>query len=81
MITRSHTGAEAVLILRMRPSWNVVDDLRRFVEKFCIHVCPRGALRVRKRRGRGVLRQTKMVSETRPRRMLSTLSMIAWLVI
>ena len=43
MITRSHTGAEAVLILRMRPSWNVVDDLRHFVEQFCINVCPEAA--------------------------------------
>jgi anti-sigma regulatory factor (Ser/Thr protein kinase) len=40
MVTMSHSGAEAVLFLRMHSSWNVVDDIRRFVEQFCATACP-----------------------------------------
>jgi len=40
MITHSDTGAEAVLFLRMSPSWVVVDDIRNFVETFCANACP-----------------------------------------
>lgn len=28
------------LILRMKPSWEFVDDLRRFSEQFCASACP-----------------------------------------
>jgi anti-sigma regulatory factor (Ser/Thr protein kinase) len=34
------TEAEAVLFLRMQPSWVVVDDIRHFVETFCASACP-----------------------------------------
>ena len=33
-------GADAVLFLRMQPSWVVVDDIRHFVETFCANACP-----------------------------------------
>jgi len=33
-------SAEAVLFLRMQPSWVVVDDIRHFVETFCASACP-----------------------------------------
>jgi hypothetical protein len=34
------TSADAVLFLRMQPSWVVVDDIRHFVETFCASACP-----------------------------------------
>jgi hypothetical protein len=34
------TGADAVLFLRMQPSWVIVDDIRHFVESFCASACP-----------------------------------------
>ncbi len=40
MNDHSDTGAEAVLFLRMHPSWVVVDDIRNFVETFCANACP-----------------------------------------
>jgi anti-sigma regulatory factor (Ser/Thr protein kinase) len=43
MVTKGHTGAEAVLFLRMHPSWNNVDDIRHFVEIFCASACPEAA--------------------------------------
>ncbi|HEX9308489.1 MAG TPA: anti-sigma regulatory factor [Anaeromyxobacter sp.] len=42
MMTTAHTDA-AVLFLRMQPSWVVIDDIRRFVAKFCAHACPEAA--------------------------------------
>lgn len=33
-------SADAVLFLRMQPSWVVVDDIRHFVETFCASACP-----------------------------------------
>lgn len=33
-------GAEAVLFLRMQPSWKEIDDIRHFVESFCASACP-----------------------------------------
>ena len=39
MATIAHTDA-AILFLRMEPSWVVVDDIRRFVAKFCQNACP-----------------------------------------
>jgi hypothetical protein len=38
-----HTGADAVLFLRMQPTWVVVDDIRNFVETFCANACPEAA--------------------------------------
>jgi hypothetical protein len=43
MITHSHSGTEAVLFLRMRPSWGEVDEIRHFVEGFCAAACPEAA--------------------------------------
>jgi hypothetical protein len=37
------TAADAVLFLRMQPSWVVVDDIRHFVETFCASACPDAA--------------------------------------
>jgi hypothetical protein len=34
------SGSEAVLFLRMQPSWVVVDEIRRFVGTFCANACP-----------------------------------------
>ncbi len=39
MRTIAHTDA-AILFLRMQPSWVVVDDIRRFVARFCANACP-----------------------------------------
>jgi two-component sensor histidine kinase len=36
-------SADAVLFLRMQPSWVVVDDIRHFVETFCASACPEAA--------------------------------------
>ena len=40
MTSIERTEAEAVLFLRMQPSWVVVDDIRQFVESFCANACP-----------------------------------------
>ena len=40
MTSIEQTGADAVLFLRMQPSWVVVDDIRHFVETFCASACP-----------------------------------------
>jgi anti-sigma regulatory factor (Ser/Thr protein kinase) len=40
MSSITQTAAEAVLFLRMQPSWVVVDDIRHFVETFCASACP-----------------------------------------
>ena len=40
MTAMDHTEADAVLFLRMQPSWVVVDDIRHFVETFCASACP-----------------------------------------
>jgi hypothetical protein len=40
MMWTDQDGAEAVLFLRMQPSWVVVDDIRHFVETFCASACP-----------------------------------------
>jgi hypothetical protein len=37
------TEGDAVLFLRMQPSWVVVDDIRHFVETFCANACPEAA--------------------------------------
>ena len=37
------SGGDAVLFLRMQPSWVVVDDIRHFVETFCASACPEAA--------------------------------------
>jgi anti-sigma regulatory factor (Ser/Thr protein kinase) len=39
-IEQTETEAEAVLFLRMQPTWVVVDDIRHFVETFCASACP-----------------------------------------
>lgn len=33
-------AAPSVFFLRMAPSWEVVDEVRRFVERFCATACP-----------------------------------------
>lgn len=38
--TLQPSGADAVLFLRMQPSWVQVDEIRRFVETFCASACP-----------------------------------------
>jgi hypothetical protein len=43
MVTTSHIGGDAVLFLRMLPSWTHVDEIRNFVERFCASVCPEAA--------------------------------------
>ena len=40
MTSFDHNAAEAVLFLRMEPTWVVVDDIRQFVETFCANACP-----------------------------------------
>lgn len=40
MNSLEHSSADAVLFLRMQPSWVVIDDIRRFVETFCASACP-----------------------------------------
>jgi hypothetical protein len=40
MTSIDHSSADAVLFLRMQPSWVVVDDIRHFVETFCASACP-----------------------------------------
>jgi hypothetical protein len=39
MTASDHIDA-SVLFLRMQPSWVVVDDIRKFVERFCASACP-----------------------------------------
>jgi anti-sigma regulatory factor (Ser/Thr protein kinase) len=45
MTTIDHpdSSADAVLFLRMQPSWVVIDDIRHFVESFCASACPEAA--------------------------------------
>lgn len=43
MNATEQTAADAVLFLRMQPSWVVVDDIRHFVETFCASACPEAA--------------------------------------
>lgn len=40
MTSIDDASADAVLFLRMQPSWGVVDDIRHFVETFCASACP-----------------------------------------
>lgn len=40
MSSTDHPAADAVLFLRMQPSWVVIDDIRQFVETFCASACP-----------------------------------------
>ena len=39
MMAITHTDA-AILFLRMQPTWVVIDEIRRFVSKFCQNACP-----------------------------------------
>lgn len=39
MMAITHTDA-AILFLRMQPTWVVIDEIRRFVSKFCLNACP-----------------------------------------
>lgn len=34
------SGEPAVFYLRMEPTWAVIDEVRRFVERFCAVACP-----------------------------------------
>ena len=44
MTETSHTNRPIYLMLRMKPPWVFVDEIRRFVESFCACACP-GATR------------------------------------
>ncbi len=41
MTTTSNPGGRPIyLMLRMKPPWVFVDEIRRFVESFCACACP-----------------------------------------
>ncbi len=39
-MTTTFTTDAAVFFVRMGPSWDVIDEVRRFVERFCATACP-----------------------------------------
>jgi anti-sigma regulatory factor (Ser/Thr protein kinase) len=40
MTSIEHSDADAILFLRMQPSWREIDEIRHFVESFCASTCP-----------------------------------------
>jgi anti-sigma regulatory factor (Ser/Thr protein kinase) len=40
MTSIEQSDADAILFLRMQPSWREIDEIRHFVESFCASACP-----------------------------------------